>query len=233
MGALAHTDRGAPGWLREMEPSRPERTPARRGRPVERRRASRASWNVLAQELVAFPPPAGPAVRRPAQRPAHRPGLVRAVPAVPQGSAPARVAGCEAARVHDEVTSRRAVARAAEATPPAVGTLDHATSARSRQVAPRSRGLRRLLPGAATLAVLASVWFGTGALSSLHRPALTVPAAAVKVHGGYLYIARPGDTLWSIASGLQPGGDPRPLVAELEQQLHGAQLVAGDRLTLP
>ncbi len=233
MGALAHTDRGAPGWLREMEPSRPERTPARRGRPVERRRASRASWNVLAQELVAFPPPAGPAVSRPAQRPAHRPGLVRAVPAVPQGSAPARVAGCEAARVHDEVTSRRAVARAAEATPPAVGTLDHATSARSRQVAPRSRGLRRLLPGAATLAVLASVWFGTGALSSLHRPALTVPAAAVKVHGGYLYIARPGDTLWSIASGLQPGGDPRPLVAELEQQLHGAQLVAGDRLTLP
>ncbi|MGO9299425.1 MAG: hypothetical protein ACLQEG_03665 [Acidimicrobiales bacterium] len=233
MGALAHTDRGAPGWLREMEPSRPERTPARRGRPVERRRASRASWNVLAQELVAFPPPAGPAVRRPAQRPAHRPGLVRAVPAVPQGSAPARVAGCEAARVHDEVTSRRAVARAAEATPPAVGTLDHATSARSRQVAPRSRGLRRLLPRPAPHPVLASVWFGTGALSSLHRPALTVPAAAVKVHGGYLYIARPGDTLWSIASGLQPGGDPRPLVAELEQQLHGAQLVAGDRLTLP
>ena len=230
MGALAHTDRGAPGWLREMEPSRPKRTPARRGRPSERRQAS---WNVLAQELVAFPPPAGPAVSRPAQRAAHRPELVRAVRAVPQGSAPARVAGCEAARVHDGVTSRRAVARAAEATPSAAGTLDRASSARSRQVASRSRGLRRLLPGAATLAVLASVWFGTGALSSLHRPALTVPAAAVKVHGGYLYIARPGDTLWSIASELQPGGDPRPLVAELEQQLHGAQLVAGDRLTLP
>jgi len=230
MGALAHTDRGAPGWLREMEPSRPKRTPARRGRPSERRQAS---WNVLAQELVAFAPPAGPTVSRPAQRAAHRPELVRAVRAVPEGSAPARVASCEAARVHDEVTSRRAVARAAEATPSAAGTLDRASSARSRQVASRSRGLRRLLPGAATLAVLASVWLGTGALSSLHRPALTVPAAAVKVHGGYLYIARPGDTLWSIASELQPGGDPRPLVAELEQQLHGAQLVAGDRLTLP
>jgi Tfp pilus assembly protein FimV len=62
---------------------------------------------------------------------------------------------------------------------------------------------------------------------------LTLPAAAVKVSGGYLYVARPGDTLWAIASRLQPGGDPRPLVAELEQQLHGAQLVAGDRLTLP
>ena len=104
---------------------------------------------------------------------------------------------------------------------------------RTRQVAARSRGLRRLLPGAATLAVLASVWVGAGALSSLHRPALTVPAAAVKVPDGYLYVARPGDTLWSIASELQPGGDPRPLVAQLEQQLHGAELVAGDRLILP
>ena len=87
--------------------------------------------------------------------------------------------------------------------------------------------------GRVVLNAVASVWFGAGALSSLHRPALTVPAAAVKIHGGYLYVARPGDTLWSIASGLQPGGDSRPLVAELGQQLHGAQLVAGDRLTLP
>ncbi len=93
--------------------------------------------------------------------------------------------------------------------------------------------MRRLLPGAATLAVLASVWLGAGALSSLHRPPLTVPAAAVKIRGGYLYVARPGDTLWSIASELEPGGDPRPLVAELDQQLHGAELVAGDRLILP
>ena len=53
------------------------------------------------------------------------------------------------------------------------------------------------------------------------------PGAAERV------VVQPGDTLWSIASGLQPGGDPRPLVAELEQQLHGAKLVAGDRLTLP
>jgi hypothetical protein len=93
--------------------------------------------------------------------------------------------------------------------------------------------LRRLLPGAATLAVLASIWLGAGALSGLQRPALTVPAAAVKVTGGYLYIARPGDTLWSIASALEPGGDPRPLVAQLEQQLRGGELVAGDRLILP
>jgi hypothetical protein len=39
--------------------------------------------------------------------------------------------------------------------------------------------------------------------------------------------------LWSIASGLEPGGDPRPLVAQLEQQLHGAQLIPGDELRVP
>ena len=235
MGALAHSDRGAPGWLGETGSGRARRTPSRRVGPAER---CQASWNVLAQELVAFPPADEPTASCARQREARRPELARAARAVPKGAVPkgllsTHLAGCDAARVRDELTSRRAGAHTAEATPPAVGALDRATSVRSRQVAPRSRGLRRLLPGAATLAVLASVWFGAGALSSLHRPALTVPAAAVKIHGDYLYVARPGDTLWSIASGLQPGGDPRPLVAELGQQLHGAQLVAGDRLTLP
>jgi len=77
------------------------------------------------------------------------------------------------------------------------------------------------------------MWFGAGALSSLHSTALTIPAGAVRIHGGYLYVARPGDTLWSIASKLLPGGDPRPLVANLEQQLHGAELIPGDQLRLP
>jgi hypothetical protein len=67
----------------------------------------------------------------------------------------------------------------------------------------------------------------------LHRPELSVPASAIKVHGGYVYVARPGDTLWSIASGLEPGGDPRILVANFEQQLHGSELVPGDELKLP
>jgi hypothetical protein len=104
---------------------------------------------------------------------------------------------------------------------------------RSSRIAPRSRGLRRLVPGAATLAVLVGAWFGAGALSSLQHPTLRVPAGAVKISGGYRYVARPGDTLWSIASKLEPGADPRILVADLEQQLHGAPLVAGDQLKLP
>jgi hypothetical protein len=103
----------------------------------------------------------------------------------------------------------------------------------SRHIAVKPRGLRRLLPGVATLAVLAGIWAGAGMLSSTQARPLTVLSGSVKAPGGYSYIVRPGDTLWSIASRLQPSGDPRALVARLESQLHGATLVPGSRLTVP
>ena len=229
MGALAQTDRGPSQWLGETQPSRPKRSSARRARPAERRRTS---WNVLAEELVPFPPAGAPAESHPRQRPARRAEQGGARRPAPRQSAPDRPSALSCARVSDEASSKRP-GQIPEVAPPAPGLVARAAPGRSHQVAHKSRGLRRLLPGAATLAVLASVWLGAGALSSLHRPSLVVPVAAVKVSGGYLYVARPGDTLWSIASGLEPGGDPRPIVAELEQQLHGGELVAGDRLILP
>ncbi len=229
MGALAHTDRVASGWLDETGSRRLERTQARRNLLAERRRTS---WNVLAHELVAFPPAAGLTVSHPGQSAARRTESAKAPRAVPESSAPTSPAGCNAAGVRGGASLRRAATQRAEVRLPAVKG-DRASSKTSGRIVPRSRGLRRLLPGAATLAVLVSVWFGAGALSALHRPPLMVPTAAVRIPGGYLYVARPGDTLWSIASQIQPGGDPRPLVAELEQQLHGAELAVGDRLTLP
>ncbi|MFZ2058098.1 MAG: LysM peptidoglycan-binding domain-containing protein [Acidimicrobiales bacterium] len=228
MGALAHTDRGAPRWLAGTEPNRPRSTPARQRRSATRRQAN---WNVLAQELVPFPPAAELSVGHPGQRASRRTGPAEATRAFPSVPAPSPLTGRPAAAVQGG--SGRTAAHASTAAASAARVADRASSARSGQAASRSRGLRRLLPGAATLAFLAGVWFGAGALSNMNRAALTVPAATVKISGGYLYIARPGDTLWSIASKLQPGGDPRPLVAELEQQLHGAGLVAGDRLKLP
>ncbi|MGO9963318.1 MAG: hypothetical protein ACLPUG_07830 [Acidimicrobiales bacterium] len=226
MGALAQTDRGVGQWPGEKEPPRPERSPARRARSAGGRRTS---WNVLAEELVPFPPPAAPTGGRPRQRPPRRAERAGTRPPAQDHGVPLQPQGCDAGAPYQAATSRRA----APTTPVAAGLVARATPVRSRQVAHSSRGLRRLLPGAATLAVLASLWLGAGALSNLQRPALRSPAAAVKVSGGYLYIARPGDTLWSIASALEPGGDPRPLVAQLEQQLHGGELVAGDRLILP
>jgi len=199
MGALADSKWRAPAKLTGRASYQPERAPARRRPPSTRRQSS---WNVLAEELVSFPP-AG------------------AGPAMPS----------TAPMSYD--LSNRAVTHSVSLLPFPVRAADSEAFVRPRQVTPRARGLRRLLPGAATLAVLVSVWVGAGALSDLHRPALAVPAGAVKVPGGYRYVARPGDTLWSIASKLEPGGDPRPLVAELEQQLHGAELIPGDPLKLP
>ena len=229
MGALAHNDRGAPDRLAEAVSNRPKGPSAHRQRPNGRRRAN---WNVLAQEVVAFPPVGTMSVSGLERRAVHRPEPGKAARSAARVPAASRLASGASAPVPNELSPKRTTNHAA-ATPSAIRAGEGAALARPRRVAPRSRGLRRLLPGAATLAVLASVWFGAGSLASLNRPALREPTAAVKIPGGYLYIARPGDTLWSIASKLQPGGDPRSLVADFEQQLHGGELVAGDRLKLP
>lgn len=99
---------------------------------------------------------------------------------------------------------------------------------------PRPRGiLSRLLPGSATLLVIVGIWLGAGMLSSINSPAMAVLPGSVKVPGGYEYVVRPGDTLWSIASRLEPGGDPRALVAELGNETHGTTLMPGTVLHLP
>jgi hypothetical protein len=121
-------------------------------------------------------------------------------------------------------TGLQRLARVAEAAAPT----------RTRVAQARPRGLRRLLPGVATLAVLAALFAGAQELNSLRARPPVVLQGSVEVHPGeYAYVARPGDTLWSIASRVEPSGDPRPLVADLETQLHGATLQPGDRLLLP
>jgi hypothetical protein len=98
---------------------------------------------------------------------------------------------------------------------------------------PELRGLRRLLPGVATLAVLAGLWAGVGALSAVHRPQPGAIPGSTRTAAGLVYVVRPGDTLWSIAARLVPNGDPRPVVADLQQQLHGAPPQPGEHLVLP
>jgi hypothetical protein len=50
---------------------------------------------------------------------------------------------------------------------------------------------------------------------------------------GPAYVARPGDTIWSIAVANSRGGDPRALVANLESQIGGGVLQPGERLVIP
>ena len=231
MGALAHSDResleGSVAVPSDQVECRPERKARSRTRRATTRRAT--TWNVLAEELVAFPPatmPRSPGSSAPApltRRPAARPDRPAARPshtaARPGPSARPNRPALVAEQILLDTSSTAAPLERTEQMFP--------------RPAPRSRGLRRLLPGAATLAFLVGGWFGAGALSGLHHQQLDVMPGSVKVSGGYRYDARPGDTLWSIASKLQPGSDPRPLVSRLESQLHGAPLVAGDELTLP
>jgi hypothetical protein len=56
-------------------------------------------------------------------------------------------------------------------------------------------------------------------------PAPTNPAAS----GGEV-VVRPGDTLWTIATSLQPDGDVRPLVDRLAERAGGAELRPGQRI---
>ena len=46
------------------------------------------------------------------------------------------------------------------------------------------------------------------------------------------YVVEPGDTLWSIARRMQPVGDPRQLLAQLESVAGSADLRPGQVLTL-
>lgn len=104
--------------------------------------------------------------------------------------------------------------------------------ARAVRAAPR-RYWRGVATAAATLAVLGGLWFASGALTRAHGTHLAVLPGSTQVTGGWRYTVRPGDTLWSIATRLDPTGDPRPLVDALGAQLAGAPLVAGSTLVVP
>jgi LysM domain len=44
---------------------------------------------------------------------------------------------------------------------------------------------------------------------------------------------QPGDTVWSIATRLDPTGDPRPLADQIETEIGGTNLQVGTQVLLP
>jgi Tfp pilus assembly protein FimV len=58
-------------------------------------------------------------------------------------------------------------------------------------------------------------------------------AASDTLVGGRVILVQPGDTLWSIARGLQPTGDVRPLIDRIAELNGGHSLIAGQTLMLP
>jgi len=109
---------------------------------------------------------------------------------------------------------------------------EHSSPTRALSSAPARHRRHGLLPACATFALLLATWFGAGAL----RGGAPVPAhlAGSTVSGrAVVYVVRPGDTLWSIATRLEPDADPRPLVNALQAETSDGTLVVGETLHLP
>jgi hypothetical protein len=51
------------------------------------------------------------------------------------------------------------------------------------------------------------------------------------VHEAASTVVRPGDSLWSVAERLAPGGDPRPVVDALSEARHGTVLTPGETIS--
>jgi nucleoid-associated protein YgaU len=72
--------------------------------------------------------------------------------------------------------------------------------------------------------------------------ALAVPVSALAGTGatttatltqGSTYVVQPGDTLWSIATRLDPTGDPRSIVGQLASETGSDTVVVGEHIRLP
>ena len=72
--------------------------------------------------------------------------------------------------------------------------------------------------------------------------ALAVPVSALAGTGatttatltqGSTYVVQPGDTLWSIATRLDPTGDPRSIVGQLASETGSDTVVVGEHILLP
>ncbi len=74
--------------------------------------------------------------------------------------------------------------------------------------------------------LVASASTGGGTTASCATLTMACPAA-------HVYVAVPGDTVWSIAVRFAHGGDPRPLVEQLEGEIGGGVLQPGQRLAVP
>jgi hypothetical protein len=68
---------------------------------------------------------------------------------------------------------------------------------------------------------------GGGPLATTDAPGGLQPAAT------RVWVVRPGDTLWSIAEAVDPGGDVRPLVDRLDSQVGGTALYPGETIAIP
>jgi hypothetical protein len=107
-----------------------------------------------------------------------------------------------------------------------------ASERRARRAQIRRRRLR-LVGVLMSVGLAASIWFGISAVAAHSQGRLQVLPGSVRTAHGYLYRVQPGDTVWSIATELDPNGDPRSLVGQLESEIGGTDLQAGTQVLVP
>jgi len=83
-----------------------------------------------------------------------------------------------------------------------------------------------------TLVVLAIACLGA-VIWDVGSRVIAVAGAEPSPASQHVYIVRPGDTIWSIASRSAHGGDPWRIVNRLETEIGGGVLQPGERLVLP
>ncbi|MGH9090951.1 MAG: LysM peptidoglycan-binding domain-containing protein [Acidimicrobiales bacterium] len=110
---------------------------------------------------------------------------------------------------------------------PRTGTV---VTVRRRARVARQIRRRRAVAGLLVAGALSLLALPVSALAG--RPATATPTAAA-AHGGVAYVVQPGDTLWSIASRYEQGGDTRALVRELAAETGSTAAVPGERIAVP
>ena len=85
---------------------------------------------------------------------------------------------------------------------------------------------RRLLVLAVVMSLLVGLW-------SFWRSAQPADTAETRSPDAIVVVVQPGDTLWAIASWLDPGSDPRSLVDALSGIAGSDTLRPGQRLIIP
>lgn len=125
----------------------------------------------------------------------------------------------------------RATARRRPTMPPRRPAV---AAGRSRAVTSRAIYWRRRIVVASMVVALVLVMAQAGAAlggsplaSPERRPAASHASAST---GSRSTVVRPGDSLWTVASRLAPGSDPRPVVDALAGARHGTVLVPGETI---
>jgi hypothetical protein len=92
---------------------------------------------------------------------------------------------------------------------------------------------RRLAALFASAAFLLAMWGAINALAGTRGSHLVTLPGSQRIATGAIYTVQPGDTIWSIATRLDPSGDPRPLVSQIVSHLDGGTIVPGQRIVVP